>query len=119
MVAICAKGMHNNKETYGLTFTADSVCSIYFETANDFIQLNDSLAHEVGHRFSLLNVNMGGFSAHVDNEGNYIHDHSKKDYCLMSYDRNRNDAHVDFCPHCLLKGSHPNSNNALRTTEDK
>lgn len=79
--------------------------------------INDTLVHEIGHRFYLLNFAQGGASGHVDGRFYFIKEHSGSDFCTMSYDRNRLDGIVEFCRMCLFDSQF--LNNCLRRRKDE
>ena len=106
-----------NYSLYGLTWNNYSISSVYFRQATSIQQVNDTVAHEIGHRLGLRNASGGNFS-HIDNNLNQLA-HDGGDRCLMSYDRNRSDGNVEFCSNCLLFGTAFQNNDSLRGQRDE
>lgn len=76
-----------------------SIVVLFSEAANSLNQLNDTLAHEIGHRHGLKS-GVGGIFNHIDSS-DFQFTHCRSDSCLMSYARDRNDDVVEFCTNCL------------------
>ena len=84
---------------YGMAFRRKSMVAIFNEVSTGENQLNDTLAHEIGHRQG-LKKGVGGVFGHIDAVSNQF-THCGSDSCLMSYARDRNDGIVEFCTNCL------------------
>jgi len=78
-----------------------------------------AVVHEIGHRFG-LSKNVGGAYSYIDyNTGKKSY--SGDAYCIMNYRSlaASNATHaVEFSIEALLEGSHPGTNNSLRTVSD-
>ena len=79
---------------YGMTFRRKSMVAIFNEVSTGENQLNDTLAHEIGHRQG-LKKGVGGVFGHIDAVSNQF-THCGSDSCLMSYARDRNNGIVEL-----------------------
>lgn len=81
------------------------------------IQRDETLVHEIGHRFG-LNPNAGGMYLYIDQTGNNELSHNGIEICIMSYD-NFDNGMTEFSIDCLFNGSSHGSHDSLREAEDK
>ena len=82
------------------------------------IQRDETVVHEIGHRFG-LSRRVGGAYSYIDTTKNRKLSHDGKEICIMSYD-NLDNGVTEFSIDCLLNGSHPGvRRNSLRDSEDK
>ena len=96
---VARKFDHGGLLPYGMAFRRKSMVAIFNEVSTGENQLNDTLAHEIGHRQG-LKKGVGGVFGHVDAVSNQF-THCGSDSCLMSYARDRNNGIVEFCTNCL------------------
>ena len=102
----------------GGTGPEQSICAVFADVAVSALQLEDSVAHEFGHRF-FIRPNRQNNYKHVDSFTVHQLAHDGNDECLMSYNRNRGDANAELCVFCLLLGSQANAADSIRKVEDK
>ena len=73
----------------GVTFLSARTCTVYVESnfVNDNgVCLEETVAHELGHRFGLRN-SVGGKFRYIDHYQVNVSSHDDLDKCLMSYDK--------------------------------
>ena len=80
------------------------------------IQREETVSHEIGHRFGLA-PSLGGNYSYIDGVGNNQLSHDGAEICIMSYD-NVDNVITEFSVECLLIGSYPNAGNSLRDIND-
>ena len=115
---ICSKRYSQRGTIAGTTFPEQSICAVFADVAVSALQLEDSVAHEFGHRF-FIRPNRQNNYKHVDSFTVHQLAHDGNDECLMSYNRNRGDANAELCVFCLLLGSQANAADSIRKVEDK
>ena len=102
---------------YGVTDGLLSICILFADNTPGTVFLQDTVAHEVGHRCGLSKRRVSHF-AHIDEDNTGIKSHCDGDLCLMTSDRNRTDSVTEFCFACLLSGSSATALDSIRDRED-
>ena len=112
---VASKFNYRGLAPYGVAVSRNSMTAIFNEVSINENQLNDTLAHEIGHRQGLKS-GVGGAFGHIDTTRPQ-HTHCGGESCLMSYARDRNNGIVEFCTNCLQTVS--SSIEGLRRAKDQ
>ncbi len=93
-----------------------SVCVVYSGSMANDTEREETVVHEIGHRF-YLESSAGGRFAYID-EYTSVRNHADTDYCIMNYSNNWHNAITDFSIPAIIAGSTDIADDSLRDRID-
>jgi hypothetical protein len=104
----------------GVADPVESICIIYVGSNVNDVQREETVVHEIGHRFYLVPPRTweppNNFS-YIDEYVDHL-SHDGKEMCIMSYN-NIDNGYTEFSIECLIIGSQFGATNSLRDRVDK
>ena len=93
-----------------------SICVVFTGVISCDIERDETVVHEIGHRFDLV-AEVGDRFSYIDSYS-FTQNHDASDYCIMSYENNWHNALSKFSYFAIILGSSDNSNDSLRDHND-